>query len=77
MTSASCVKDCDYFFVVIGMRGSTKGIEGHIGYPHPGYDSSSHLNDIGIVELDSTIEFGSKFQKNPKINFWIQIHIYF
>ena len=43
------------------MRASTRSIEAHIGHPHPGYDSSSHLNDIGIVELDSPIQFGSEY----------------
>ena len=61
LTSASCVKDCNDFVVVIGMRASTRSIEAHIGHPHPGYDSSSHLNDIGIVELDSPIQFGSEY----------------
>lgn len=41
------------------MRASTKD-EAHIGHAHPGYDSSSHLNDIGIVEMDSPIQFGSE-----------------
>ena len=47
--------------MVIGYSDSQYTVSSNKGFLHPEYDFISLANDIGIIELDEPIEFGSKF----------------
>ena len=58
--------------MVIGAPDSPIRVSSNKGFLHPEYDFISLANDIGIIELDEPIEFGSEFNlilltlyKNP------------
>ena len=61
LTSGHCIDGCGEFDVVIGAPDSQYTVSSHKGFLHPEYDFILLANDIGILELDEPIEFGSEF----------------
>ena len=47
--------------MVIGYPDSQYTVSSNKGFLHPEYDFISLANDIGIIELDKPIEFGSEY----------------
>ena len=48
--------------MVIGAPDSPIRVSSNKGFLHPEYDFVLLANDIGIIELDEPIEFGSEFK---------------
>lgn len=60
LTSAHCIEDEDTVDVLIGGPDVDQYIVRGNPIPHPDYDTWSSVNDIALIELERSLEFGSK-----------------
>ena len=62
LTSGHCIDRCGEFGVVFGSPDvdTQYTFDSHKGFVHPEYDMYTFANDIGILEMDVSIEFNSK-----------------
>ena len=64
LTSAHCIENEEMVTVQIGAPDENQYMLSGIAIPHPDYDTWSSVNDIALIELQDSIEFGSKSFKN-------------
>ena len=60
LTSAHCIEAEEMVTVQIGAPDENQYTLSGIPIPHPNYDTWSSVNDIALIELEDSIEFGSK-----------------